>query len=169
MNQEAIREAIDNLELLNIKLRGSSFQVNEEIEGVIRADMQQQSMLHIEGEVIDDALESSNAQKTANMLQVKITLGTRYILKIDNSLKDKVKKGHVETSSEPTELAKIEATFLLEYLIKGEINDSSIKEFCEFNSVHNCWSFWREHVFSVCQKAHIPVFSIPFFKSTNNK
>lgn len=158
MNIEAVKDAIDNLELLNIKLRKTEFEVFDEIDGVVRSDMQQQSLWHVEAEVVS-FVEDQLTGSVADMLQVEITFGTRYIQKSPNEMS---KDGADE---EPIELAKIGATFRLEYLIKNIIPEESIKAFCEFNAVHNCWSFWREYVFSTCQKAQIPTFAIPFFKS----
>ncbi|ASK70451.1 hypothetical protein CF168_17185 [Shewanella bicestrii] len=158
MDMEAVKEAIDNLELLNIKLRSSEFQVKDAIDGVVRTDMQQQSLWHVEAEVVSFAGDIVT-NSTAEMLQVEITFGTRYIQKSPNE------KSSQNTNEDAVELAKIGATYRLEYLIKKTIPEESIKAFCEFNAVHNCWSFWREHVFSTCQKAQIPTFAIPFFKS----
>ncbi|WP_285164368.1 hypothetical protein [Shewanella goraebulensis] len=164
MDKVAIREAIDNLELLNIKIQNSQLEVSDSIEGVTPNNMSQQSMLHIEGQILESVIEVSDSHKSVDMLQVKITFGVRYILE-NRSNSPQEEEKDAGSTIDKEEMAKIEATYLLEYAIKNDIKSEAIQEFCEFNAVHNCWSFWREHVFSTCQKAQIPIFSIPFFKS----
>lgn len=82
-------------------------------------------------------------------LQVLVELGTRLVL-------DK------ESPDETAQLV-IEADFVVEYRIVKEVSDDAIQAFVDFNAVHNVWPFWRQHVFDVVQRGHLPQLQVPFF------
>ena len=57
----------------------------------------------------------------------------------------------------------IEAEYIVEYQIIDELSEDAIKAFAEFNAVHNAWPFWRQHVYDIVQKAHLPKLDVPLF------
>lgn len=64
---------------------------------------------------------------------------------------------------DPKVYFQIEAEFLVEYWMRGEIGYDSLKAFSSFNAVHNVWPFWRQHVFDIVSRARLPRLNVPFF------
>lgn len=44
------------------------------------------------------------------------------------------------------------------------LTKKEVEEFASFNSVHNAWPFWRQHVFQTINNAHLPSLDIPLMK-----
>lgn len=55
----------------------------------------------------------------------------------------------------------VEARFVVNFLITGSISDAAVEAFARFNAVHVAWPFWRQHVFDVCQRGHLPILEVP--------
>ena len=68
--------------------------------------------------------------------------------------------------SDPTVFVLIEADFMAEYALTGEVSDGAMAAFAELNSVHNVWPFWRQHVFDVVQRARLPSIEVPLFSGS---
>lgn len=87
--------------------------------------------------------------KSHKIVQFMVHLGTRVV-------------GDVK-ASEPPVYFRIEAKFLVEYEITGQLDEDKIKAFADFNAVHNVWPFWRQHVYDVVQRSRLPHMDIPLF------
>lgn len=81
--------------------------------------------------------------RKGNLLEVKVHFGVRYIDEKDEH-------------SEPKILAQIEATFLADYVYEEDVSEDAVNEFIKFNVVHNAWPFWREFVFQMAERSHLP-------------
>jgi len=84
------------------------------------------------------------------LLQVIVALGIRIA-----DLRDDVEN--------QTVYFEIEADFLVEYDVTGDLSDAAIKVFADLNSVHNVWPFWRQHVFDTVSRARLPHLEVPLF------
>jgi hypothetical protein len=141
--KELIQKAAEGLRLTDIFLLGSLFERpftpdEDEFEFV------QQFKRAVEFAVMEP-LEIGRAKE----LQVKVEFGTRFIYLEAGSTPE-------DLTQDSKNLAVIEATFVVEYEILGEIDENALKAFSEINAVHNAWPFWRQHVFDVKQRARLP-------------
>lgn len=50
-----------------------------------------------------------------------------------------------------------------------ELNENALKEFIQFNSLHNIWPFWREHALRVASLANLPKPQIQLMRLNNLK
>lgn len=149
MNKACIKSAAEKILLKNIKLSSSSLVVAQDFEELDPSSWEQQDMFGIEAEYAQDSLENETGE-SAHSLTVKVTNGSRYAIAID------------ETNSEFREVAKIEAEYTIEYIATAELSEEEIAEFSRFNARHNCWTFWRQFVYSTCQQAQIPILKYLF-------
>jgi preprotein translocase subunit SecB len=91
---------------------------------------------------------SDSGGQNIKLLQVVVELGIRI--------------AGMETEGAPVYF-EIEADFLVEYERVAELNDAAIKIFADYNSVHNVWPFWRQHVFDVVSRGRLPHLNIPLY------
>lgn len=82
-------------------------------------------------------------------LQVIVSLGERVIDNLE--------------SDDPKVYFGIEADYLVIYDLVTDVSDDALKAFADFNSVHNVWPFWRQHVFDLVAQARLPQLQIPLF------
>lgn len=85
-----------------------------------------------------------------DLLRVLVTLGLRTVTK-------------PEDETPETVLNSLEATFAVEYLVLKQPSEDELKEFVEFNCLHNAWPFWRQHVYDTLKRASLPVPLVPLF------
>jgi Uncharacterized protein conserved in bacteria (DUF2188) len=67
------------------------------------------------------------------------------------------------TIFEESEPYTVVAQFRLTYALEGagELTDNDFEQFAHWNAVFNAWPYWREHVFSVINRAQLPRFIVP--------
>jgi hypothetical protein len=70
-------------------------------------------------------------------------------------------------SEEPKVYFGIEADYLVIYDLVAEVSEEALKAFSDFNSVHNVWPFWRQHVFDLVALARLPQLAIPLFSGNS--
>lgn len=58
-------------------------------------------------------------------------------------------------------IVEIEARFLVLYEVEEAVSDEKMELFANLNAVHIVWPFWRQHVFDLVQRAHLPRLEIP--------
>jgi preprotein translocase subunit SecB len=87
-------------------------------------------------------------EEGAQLLQITVSLGVRV--------------AGMQTENPPVYF-EIEADFLVEYGIRGEVSRDALKMFAELNSVHNVWPFWRQHVFDIVGRARLPHLDVPLY------
>ena len=136
-DKKLIEEATGSLKLLDIMLIGSHFSRPEDFP--LSGDAQYSKL---EKRVIGFATEEHNQQ---TILMVKLGLGVRLV---DQNENERV-------------YTQIEADFLAIYLVESTLNDAHFQAFSEFNSLHNVWPFWRQHVFDIVQRGRLPAIDIP--------
>jgi len=146
MDRELIQQACEYLKLLDIVLFESDFKRFAESHNQLKLGQQNKLSVRAEtGEAID------NDNSSINIFRVFVELGVRV-----NDLSNQEAK--------PELLYQIEATFRVDYELKDDVSEESLKEFAHFNAVHNVWPFWRQFVFSTTNQAHLPCPEIPLRK-----
>ena len=146
MDKELIAQASENLNLLDIVLYESSFKRFAGCHD--QAQLGQQNKLAVRAE-LGEAVNSENS--AVDFFSAFIDLGIRV-----NDLSN--------LGAEPQLLYQIEATFRIDYEIKGNVDEKALTEFAHFNAVHNVWPFWRQFVFSTANQARLPCPEIPLKK-----
>jgi preprotein translocase subunit SecB len=148
-NEDLIRLATQSLQLRNILLWSSKFErparlSNADVQGV-------QQHKRAAAYTVSEEVEQGKTQK---VLHVTVELGTRVIAPGE--------------ADEPAVFYVIEATFLVSYEFKTEVDEQALRVFADFNAVHNVWPFWRQHVFDVVQKGGLPKLKVPLFPGIKN-
>lgn len=105
------------------------------------------------------AKAEAEASDELDLLQVQVALGVRV-------LKEK-EEGVDNQDEEGTIFVEIEADFMVEYEVTSEVDEEAIKAFADFNSVHNVWPFWRQHVFDIVSRGRLPPIEIPLFSGSD--
>lgn len=99
---------------------------------------------------IADAAEGEGKE-----LQVLVQLGTRVLFSD-------------EPNGDGAVQFEIEADFLVRYQMTGELDESALDVFANFNAVHNAWPFWRQHVFDIVQRGRLPHLDVPLFSGSKS-
>jgi hypothetical protein len=89
------------------------------------------------------------------LLQVTVGLGIRVLA----------------TEGEPDKAPvyfEIEADFLVEYEVTKAVDDPAIRAFADYNSVHNVWPFWRQHVFDTVSRGRLPHLDVPLYSGSRS-
>lgn len=146
-NHELIQQATQCLRLREITLYASRFGRPQPPKSVDVKGIQQHKR-----ETAHEAVDFHDGDEKRPTLQVMVLLGTRVI--------------EQQKDVEPAVFFFIEADFVVEYEMTGTLDDKAIKAFADINSVHNVWPFWRQHVFDIVQRGHLPKLDIPLFSGT---
>ena len=147
--RELLAKAITALRLRDVMLNRCSFKrPNPPPADYEQVEVRQLSKRAVNYVLGDVPAEGDEKEGTIKLLQVIVALGIRII-----GIHEKKRSIYFE----------IEADFLVEYDVKNDISDAAIKAFAEFNSVHNVWPFWRQHVFDTVSRGRLPNIEIPLF------
>lgn len=142
-DDEVIRKITPLIKLKTIQLFSSRF-VRPHENVTETASAIQQHSLGVDigtGEIVEADGTISKA------FQARVALGTRVV---EN-----------KTEEPPSVFYIIEAVFSAEYQLLGEVSTEELTVFSQFNSVHNVWPFWRQHVFDIVQRGGLPQLEIP--------
>lgn len=88
------------------------------------------------------------------MLRVYVDLGIRSVCR----------EADVEEA-----LYTLDAVFAVDYYVLATPTKEQFDAFVSFNSVHNVWQFWRQHVYDTLKRASLPVPAVPLFSGAGNK
>ena len=148
---EDLRFPEDFLKIEEIYLWDSKFERHADYQPAVHdGKVHVQSKRGFEAEVLK--AEAADGE-TDELFRVKVSLGIRA----------------VTSGDEEEPLHSVEATFAVEYRITAPLPDAEMPDFIMFNSAHNVWPFWREHVYTTLQSASLPVLHIPFFSGSKKK
>ena len=147
--KENLKAATPKLKILDVVLVRSTFtRPMEEAPGEPKAWQQHKRGVQYG---IADVTEGEGQE-----LQVLVQLGTRVLMSEEAEGSD----GAVQF--------EIEADFLVRYQMAGELEESALDVFSNFNSVHNVWPFWRQHVFDIVQRGRLPHLEVPLFSGSKS-
>jgi hypothetical protein len=159
MDKELLASAAEKLEIIDIVLHESSLMRNKLFDPQICSSIEnvkQQNMLNLSAE---DVVYKDDGEKT-NIFRTYIELGIRAI--VDDEEPNK-------PIEESPVLFTVEAVYRVDYLRSKKISKEEAAEFLKYNTVHNVWPFWRQHVFQTTKTANLPSLSIPLFRRTQEK
>lgn len=141
-----LQKAIDNLNINDVYLHASRSNCADEfdLQNIAPQDelLVQQMHVVMKSEVI------STGENT-RLLRIFIRLGTRWIKPSENE------------SDKESINALIEADFIAEYQMQGELEQDCIDEFSLKNASFHVWPYWREYLSSQCEKMRLPRIILP--------
>lgn len=158
-------EAISALKLVDITLLNAQF---DRPSPKMRVDesFAHQHFRQVVYRVFDN-VDSEKESGEEKRFFVIVKLGVRLVLEPDkNEGSNDGAEAQDAAEVEPEVLNTIEANFIVEYAMKGQPSDESLAAFAKFNSVHNVWPFWRQHVFDIVQRGSLPKVDIPLFSGS---
>ena len=150
MDAKAVRRAHDKLELRDIVLHTSSLERDDGIDPLLYpAAIRQKSEIKVS---VDKVSFEDDEDDTIRILRAYVQL---VVFGFDED------DEHEETQA----LFTIRAEYRVDYLEARKLTESELDAFTQFNSVHNVWPFWRQHVYETVSKASLPQITIPFFRA----
>jgi hypothetical protein len=138
---KALKSAAGALKLKSIVLYSASF--SRPVQLNAKVDVRE-----LVKRAIEFARVAPEKAGSPSLLQVRVGLGVRI----------------AGTAGEHAPVyLEIEADFIAEYEMTSAIDDAALEAFATFNSVHNVWPFWRQHVFDIVQRGHLLPIDVPLF------
>ena len=150
MDTGAVRRAQKKLELRDIVLHTSSLERMGETDPLLYP-----TRIRRESEVkisVDKVSFVDDEDGTIRILRAYVQL---VVLGFDED----------EKNAEAHPLFAIRGEYRVDYLEAKELTDNELDAFTEFNSVHNVWPFWRQHVHETISRASLPRITIPLFRA----
>ena len=150
MDARAVRRAQDKLEIREIVLHTSSLERDPSIDPLLYpTHIRQKSKVNVS---VDKVSFVDDEDGTIRILRAYVQLVVRGY--------DEDEKG-----AETEALFTIQGEYRVDYLERKELTESELDAFTQFNSVHNVWPFWRQHVYETVSTASLPRITIPFFRA----
>jgi len=153
MNNELIASALEKLELHNVVLHETTLVRSEDKDPLdYPIDLEQQGMLSVNSQ----ELTYESEKDVHDIFRTFVNIGLRAVKEI-------------EGDEEVDVYFSIEAVYRVDYLQKEKLTDKEGEEFSQFNSVHNVWPFWRQHVFETLRSAELPRLNVPLMRGIISK
>ncbi len=151
-DQEAgVLAAAKQLSIKDVVLAACRFERPAQGIPAVGTEVRQEHKRGVEYQVSEVEVEGG----TERQLQVLVELGIRISADAPEGVEAPI-------------YVQIEAEFVVVYEVIGEIEDSAISLFANFNAVHNAWPFWRQHVFDLVQRARLPQIEVPLFSGVKS-
>lgn len=153
MDARAVRRAQSKLELRDIVLHASSLEKNDDIEPLLYPTrIRQESEIRVS---VDKVSFVDSEDNTIPILRANVQLVVRGFDTGENEHGAPV-------------LFTIRGTYRVDYQEVKELTAKELDAFTQFNSVHNVWPFWRQHVYETVSKASLPQVTITLFRAIPN-
>lgn len=150
----------DNLQIRDIALYASKFEQildysPSEHDGLTETQARQR----VKGQLFE-VQDAQTEKKISDEFRALVECGIRVVLK---------ESKEADAGPDAAVLFLLEATFAVSYEVVGVLpQGDALDRFLNFNSVHNIWPFWRQHVYDTLKKASLPIVTIPFFAGDGN-
>ena len=150
MDARAVGRAQGKLELREIALHTSSLDRDDSIDPLLYPiGVRQKSEVKVS---VDKVSFVDDEEGTIRILRAYVQVVVFGIHEDEGSEDEKV-------------LFTIRGEYRVDYLEVKELTEIELDAFTQFNSVHNVWPFWRQHVCETISKASLPRITIPFFRA----
>lgn len=150
--------AVQSLEILDLTLRDSRLLVREEVEfsDIDRGKLVTQSF-RTPGKIYESELVFEEDGETCLAYNFVYHCGVRVLFEAE------VEEANTDEHFLP--VLEIVATYKARYRALEQLDDDALTEFSKLNVAFNVWPFWREHVYSSCNKIGLsPVLEVPLLK-----
>jgi len=149
INKRVITRAAKKLDLRDISLHSSSFTRNDEADPALYP--------HSIEKVTKIQVRSDELSfKDINDKEILIF---RVFVNFDLI-------GFVTEESSVKNLFSINTVYRIDYAMAKVLTAEEMREFSLFNTVHNAWPFWRQHIHYIATNANLPRITIPLFRNT---
>jgi len=145
MNNTALQLAIDNLRIADVYPRHMLAACLNDFEPKYHPDLDSLTLQTLHSVARSTVVEVDHTQR---MLRVFIEVGVRWV---DENIED----------AEKQVMASIEAEFVAEYEIKGQLQQESVDAFALRKASYHVWPYWRELLSSQCQRLNLPRLMLP--------
>lgn len=142
---DLIKIATSNLKILDVVLFECKFERPERDPAKLVVEAIQQQKREVQFFLPSDEVVEGEDR----FLQVLVSLGVRSIA------------SNADENCAP--MFVIEADFVVNYRVLGNVDAVCIEAFANHNSVHNVWPFWRQHVFDTIARSRLPHVEIPLY------
>lgn len=150
MDARAIGRAQSKLELRDIALHTSSLERDDSIDPLLYPiDVRHKSEVKVS---VDKVSFVDDEEGTIRILRAYVQLVVFGVYEDDRSEDEKA-------------LFTIRGEYRVDYLEVKELTEIELDAFTQFNSVHNVWPFWRQHIYETISKTSLPRITIPFFRA----
>ena len=150
MDARAVRRAQNKLELRDIVLHTSSLERMGDIDPLLYpTSVRKESEVKVS---VDKVSFVDDEDGTIPILRAYVQLVVRGF---DEDQED----------AETQALFAIRGEYRVDYLEVKELTETELDAFTEFNSVHNVWPFWRQHVYETVSRASLPRITVPLFRA----
>ena len=143
--EKQVIEATQALKLRDVQLHDCRFERPTSVTAEQTNNARQENMRGVRFVIGDAEIEN----RSVKILQVLVNLGIRVVADV--------------SEPEPPVYFVIEAEFMVEYEITGNLDEQAVVTFANFNGVHNAWPFWRQHVYDIVQRARLPHLDIALY------
>lgn len=91
------------------------------------------------------------------ILRIVLGFGVRWI------------KASESEEAEPVVRALVEADYVAEYLMDGQLDQDAIDAFALKNASYHVWPYWREYLMSQCERLRMPRLILPTKQFPDNQ
>lgn len=148
-----LQQAIDNLQIEDVYVRNMVARCEGDFDPKYNADF---AALVVQTQHFVKQSQVVELDGKKHLLRVHVDVGMRWF---DEKAPD-------EASGVK---AFIEAEFVAEYTMKGQLDKSSIDEFSLKNVSFHVWPYWRELLTSQCARMNLPKIVLPINQLADNR
>ncbi|MGI2137922.1 hypothetical protein [Shewanella baltica] len=153
MNNRNLQQAIDKLSISDIYVREMVSKCHDDFNPKY-SDIED---LTLQTKHVVTRSETMKSDEGDLVFRVFIDVGIKWI----NNTSDKIPDDEY--------LVLIEATFIAEYSITGELEQVCLDEFALKNVSYHVWPYWRELFSSQCERMRLPRILLPTVQLAQNQ
>lgn len=161
-----LQKAIDTLQIRDVYLRDFVARCIGGFDPKYDADFSELSLETMHGVKESAVVEVDEEGGAERLLRVIVVLGVRWI---NETGFNEVSEEELESNNFFPVCAFIEAEFVAEYSIEGELEQACIDEFALKNASYHVWPFWRELLASQCVRMNLPRLMLPTVQLADNR
>lgn len=157
MKNKNLREAIDNLEIRDVYVKSLIANSADDFEPKYyeNFDSLTQQNKHLVSKSSVMLVDGSDTDPD-KIFRVHVEYGMRW-------------NEAPEHEGEGEQKAIIEAEFVVEYLMKKDLNSDCLNAFALENASFHVWPYWRELVSSQCERMQMPRIIMPTLQLASNR
>lgn len=156
MTNKNLQEAMDNLEIRDVYVKSLLANSAEDFEpkyfeGFDRLIQQNKHLVSKSSVMVIDGA----GVNTEKVFRVHVEYGMRW--------------SEASEEDEGEQKVIIEAEFVVEYLMKKDLNSDCLNAFALNNASFHVWPYWRELVSSQCERIQMPRIIMPTLQLASNR
>ncbi|ADL54767.1 hypothetical protein [Gallionella capsiferriformans] len=153
MKNAKLQKAIDTLQIQDVYLRDCLSRCVGDFDPKYCDDYSQLTVQYLH--VVKQSVVMER-EGDGRLLRVFVDTGARWV-------------DLTESDEECSVRAMIEASFVAEYRVTGELDQTCIDEFSLKNASYHIWPYWRELLTNQCTRMHLPRLMLPAVQLAHNR